>query len=480
MTYWKKISMTVAAMAALGLVLPAARAQQDTGAPKPAAREYPPILPGQIDPDPGAPQPADVLPDTRPLTGAQEFSIGTVPARHSYWAPGFRFANFWGSNPAGATRAGQWVSTSYFVGTLSLRKNWIRSSLAMNYSGGGSFSTAESASELTGSFHQLGLVQQFDWQRWKLSLIDQFSYSTSTSFGFGGGTNIDLPGIGGALGGNLPGLQNNYVPVQSIFGSIGPRYSNGGVAQVEYLLTKRSSLVVSGSYGILRFTEPKNIDVNNTIFSGGYNYQISGKDYIGVVYHFSDYRYLGSPQALADHSAQFAYGRKLTGRIGLQLFGGPEITVFRRPIVNETQRIGGAGGAALAYSLSRGQIGINYSHGLTGGSGLLVGSTSDQVQLQGSRQLSRRYTGQFGFGYARNKSLESSKSIIPGQTFNGYFTNVGLNHPMGRNANLNVGYTLQKQTADATFCVTAACGTSYTQHRISIGFDWHTRPYVIE
>jgi hypothetical protein len=478
MRNWNKIlqaGLVLTAMSALATQQ--GRAQQDSGNPKPAARQEVP-LPGPFDQDSNT-QPDAVMPDTRPLTGAQEFSVGTEPARHSYWAPGFRFANFWQSNPVGGT-GNDWVSSSYLVGTLSVRKNWIHSSLAVNYSGGGTISTAPAAADLSGGYQQLGLVHEFDWNRWKLSILDQFSYTTSSTFGFGGATNIDLPGIGGTLGSDLPGLQNNYVPNQSVFGSIGTRYSNGGVVQTEYLISKRSSIVLSGSYGILRFTQSGNIDVNNAIFSGGYNYQISAKDHIGVVYHYSNYRYLGDPQAFSDHSAQFAYGRKLTGRLGLQLYGGPEITVFRIPLGNESHRIGGAGGVGIAYAFSKGDMGVSYSHGLTGGSGLLIGSSSDQIQIQAGRQLARRYRVQTGFGFARNKSLESGNSLIPGQTYDTYYFNAGINRALGRTTNFNVGYTFQRQNADLQFCPTIACGSTYTQHQVSVGFDWHTRPYVIE
>ena len=475
---WNKILQAVLALAAMTTIAAPRAHAQDNGVPKPAAKQELP-LPGPFDQEPNTP-PDTVMPDTRPLTGAQEFSVGTEPARHSYWAPGFRFANFWQSSPVGAGQNTGWASTSYLLGTLSVRQNWIHSSLAVNYSGGGTFSTAPASTNLNGGYQQLGLVQEFDWNRWKLSFLDQFSYTTSSTFGMGGGTNIDLPGIGGTLGSDLPGLQGNYVPNQSVFGSIGTRYSNGGVVQTEYLLSKRSSVVFSGSYGILRFTQSGNIDVNDAIFSGGYNYQITTKDHFGVVYHYSNFRYLGDPQAFSDHSVQLAYGRKLTGRLGLQLFGGPQITVFRVPLGTETQRVGGAGGVAIAYAFSQGDLGLSYSHGVTGGSGLLVGSSADQVQLQAGRQLARRYRGQTGFGFARNKSLESGNSLIPGQTYDSYYFNAGVNHTLGRMANLNVGYTFQKQNANLQFCPTTACGTTYTQHQVSIGFDWHTRPYVIE
>jgi len=238
---------------------------------------------------------------------------------------------------------------------------------------------------------QLGLVQEFDWNRWKLSFLDQFSYTTSSTFGLGGGTNIDLPGIGGTLGSDLPGLQGNYVPNQSVFGSIGTRYSNGGVGPDGVSPLKTFIHRVLWFLWDIALHAIGNIDVNDAIFSAGYNYQITTKDHVGVVYHYSNYRYLGDPQAFSDHSVQLAYGRKLTGRLGLQLFGGPEITVFRVPLGNETQRVGGAGGVGIAYAFSQGDLGLSYSHGVSGGSGLLVGSSSDQIQIQAARQLARRY-----------------------------------------------------------------------------------------
>src|SRR6202023_3805119 len=86
---------------------------------------------------------------------------------------------------------------------------------------------------------------------------------------------------------------------------------------------------LAGSYGLLRFVEPGNIDSNDTIFSAGYSYAVTKSDTVGLLYRFSDYRYLGDPQAIGDHVAQVAYGRKVTGRLALQLFIGPEITTFR-------------------------------------------------------------------------------------------------------------------------------------------------------
>ena len=104
----------------------------------------------------------------------------------------------------------------------------------------------------------------------------------------------------------LPGLQTNYQPNQSILTSLGPRYSNSITTQIAYDTSPRSSVTLSGSYGILRFVQIGNIDTNDAIFSVGYSYTLSQQDSIGVLYRFNGYRYIGDPQAFNSHEALLA------------------------------------------------------------------------------------------------------------------------------------------------------------------------------
>src|SRR2546430_14985682 len=113
MNNWNKILQAVLALAAITTIAAPRAHAQDNGVPKPAAKQELP-LPGPFDQDPNTP-PHTVMPDTRPLTGAQEFSVGTEPARPSYWAPGVRLASFWLSSPVRAGQNTSWASTSDLV-----------------------------------------------------------------------------------------------------------------------------------------------------------------------------------------------------------------------------------------------------------------------------------------------------------------------------------------------------------------------------
>src|SRR6267378_476253 len=461
----------------LGGSVPAV-AQEDNSKPKPAARTYfPPIGGADQDAENDQLSTSNLNPDTRPLTSVQTATLGSPEIRHSYWVPGFQYGNFVRSSTLSQPTSSGWNTTSFVAGTLSLLEAWNRSQLSVNYTGGGNFSTDKSQGN--DSFQQLGLVQSFDWRRGQLSFIDQFSYLPQTQFGFGAASNLANLGIVGPLGPPLPGLQLNYQPNQIIFTSIGPRYSNSITAEIAYSIGPRGSVTVSGSYGILRFVEAGSIDMDDTILSTGYNYVWSRKDTIGMLYRFSGYRYIGNPQAINDHVAQLAYGRKITGRMALQLFAGPEVATFRVPFSGATHKISGSGGANLTYAFRRSNLSLSYNHGVGGGSGQFTGSTSDQAQGTINHQLSRFWQSNLNFGFARTTSLGLSSASPASQTFDTWLAGGGLSRPLGRSANFTFGYTAFIQNSHLPVCAAGKCDTSYLQHQISLSFQWHTRPLVL-
>src|SRR5437016_3596475 len=401
-----KVKFSILLAATLAMVAGVcAQDQQTEEKPKPAAKTYGPI--GSTDQDQNPP-PDVMQPDNRPLTGIQEPTVGTPSEKHSYWVPGVSYYNFIQSN--GQTQGGgsDWTSTSYVAGNISLVENWSRSQLLMNYSGGGDFSTDSAVGN--GWFQQLSASQVFNWERWRLTLLDQFAYLPQSQFGFGNSTGLSIPGIGGTLGSGTTGLGGGFNPGSTIFSAIGPRYNNAAGVQVNYLISPRSSVTLGGVYGLLRFTNSGNIESNNYTGNAGYNYQISRQDTIGLVYRFNAFHYIGLAQAIGDHSIQAAYGRKITGRLALQLTGGPEITIYRFPQAGstKTQYISGTGSANLSYAVERGTLGLSYVHGITSGSGVFVGATTDQVTASATRKLSRVWTGDAHVGFAPHSNAETA------------------------------------------------------------------------
>ena len=140
--------------------------------------------------------------------------------------------------------------------------------------------------------------------------------------------------------------------------------------------------------------------------------------------------------------------------------------------------VGGSGSANLAYLFERGTIAANYYHGVTAGSGVFQGAITDQVTATGKRRLNRVWSGDAQMGYARNRNLQTLQGVSS-TTYNSFFGGASVTHPLGRNAGFTVGYTAYVSDSNSTICAGTNCSSSYTVHQISVGLNWHARPFVL-
>ena len=474
---WRFLKMWILAAAFFGLcAIPASAQDQQSGEPpKPPAKTYGPL--GVDDQQDQNQAPDAYQPDNRPLTGFQQATVGTPMERHSYWVPGVSYYNFVQSNGNLGGGQNSWSSTSYLSGNVSLVENWSRSQLMLNYSGGGNFSTDDAVGN--GWYQQLDASQTFNWSRLQLVFLDQFAYLPQAQFGFGAGTGLSLPGVGGTLGGGLTGVGSGFTPGQTIFSAVGPRYFNTAGVQATYQVSARSSVTMGGLYSLLRFSDAGNIESDQYVGNVGYNYQITRNNTIGIQYRYSSFHYLNDPQAIGDQMFQVVFGRKITGRLALTLSGGPEITNFRlaQPPATKTRYVAGSGGATLSYQVPKGSISASYFHGVTAGSGVFLGATTDQVSGSATRRVSRVWSGEVHGGYARNRNAESAQGA--GNTsYDSFFGGVSAARPLGRNAMFNLGYTAYVERTELSGC-TGSCSASFTTNQISVGVSWHARPFVL-
>jgi hypothetical protein len=467
----KFLPLCCAALLNLGAGSAVVLAQEEDPAPKPAARAIPMLTDNSgttIDANQNTTD--ATLPDTRPLTGIQTPTLGSQELRHSYWLPGFEYSSISQSRSLATNQPG-WSTNNYFGGNLGLLSAWSHSQLALNYSGGGFVTSDRNLNN--GFYHELGAVQSFNWARWRLDFLDEFRYLPETQFGFGAATNLAMPGVQGALAPATPDLGQNLTLAPSIFAATGPYYTNSFATQATYALTPRASMTMAGDYGVLRFSKAGSVDEDQAGAQFGYGYAITRTDSLGAVYRFSSYHFLGNPEAIGVHAFNFAYGRKITGHLALQLFAGPELAKFRIPLANDTQRLLTSASAALKYAFERGEVSLGYHHGVTGGSGILIGANTDAVSFAATRQISRSWTLRGSVGYDQNRDLANSS-----QRFNSWFTTAGFARPLGANANLTFGYDARFQSSGQGTCA-GPCFTSFTQHQISLGLQWSAHPIVI-
>ncbi len=424
----------------------------------------------------------DLRPDYTPLTGMLNAGLGFPAVKHSYWVPGVQVSTSAESNLFGPSSSSGWYATNYVTGNLSLLEAWSRSQLAINYSGGGAFST--NSTEGNSGFQQLAFAQSFQLNRWIIQIVDEFSQLPESAFGFGVGTPLGIPGVGGSLGPTIPTVGSNYSPNQSILSGFGPRYSNTTVAEATYQLTRRSSITASGSYGILHFVDAGNIDTNSVFGSLGYNYQLSHKDNIGFFGQFSSFHFPGNPQAYGTRTVSAAYSRKITGRLAFSLYGGPQFTSLRVAVGNTSSTVNGYASAFLNYAFANGGITGSYVHGISDGSGVLTGSILDEVSFSASRRLNRQWRASAHIGYAHNRSVVSAVGTASNPSYDDWYVGVGISRPIGRDMTVSIAYSASFETNHPSCSSPGSpgCGPSATTSGqfITLNFRWHPRPFALQ
>jgi len=423
---------------------------------------------------------SSATPDTRPLSGAEQFTLGQMSKTRSYLLASGNFSESADSNSDLKGNSTNFTTVSSFSGHMELHRVWSRYDLMTDYTGGGSI--YKSSSGLNSTFHQFGLTQRIVWPRWSLKLNDYLGYLPESSFGF----NSNLPGVGGNLVTvnplfNQANLSPGLIPSQTIFTIHAPRISNTAVGEVEYKVSSRSSITATGSYGILHFSGAEFINSNNAAFRTGYNHSLSARDSIAVAYGFSRFWFGGRTHKIDDHSVLVSYGRRLTGRLALQLSAGPELYKVSDPVSGSGRRLTWTAQSGLTYRFQRSYLTVSYGTYLAGGSGVLAGAQSHSVQMTVTRQLSRMWSGSLNAGFARNTALLGTTTQTS-TAFNSWYGGSTLSRPLGRYTNLFLNYQMERQTTTTNApCITGGiCSASLLRHHFGLGFDLHSRPIRLD
>lgn len=421
---------------------------------------------------------AQLVPDTRPLTGAQDLTLGTYSNAHNFLLPSISLTTQLDKNPP-ASGYNNVTSLSYLLGRLDLSHVSRRSQLSLNYLGGGTLSTY---GDIGNSIVQdLGFLESFNWRRWSLLLDNQVSYLTPFGFGGVGGSGFlanasqFAPGVG--VGGGATALQPILTPSQTIPTTGVPQLSNTVVTQAEYHFSRRSSWTAMGSYGLLQFFGAGYTNSSNALFQTGYNYQVSREGTIAVLYRFDEIRFTRRAQGINDHVMQLSYARRIGGRLSFQAAAGPDIQTFQAPVSGSSTSASWSLHTTLNYQLRRStSLGAGYDHLLTGGSGVLVGAQTDQVQGTLQRTLTRSWQGSVSAGFARNEALNQTASSANQGQFNSWYGTVRLSHQLRPGTDFFLAYSMRTLGENTAACAGQDCGTSAVSHEISFGFNWGLHP----
>jgi hypothetical protein len=505
---FRRASWFVAVCATVIVFAPAAKGQQPQGADQNVPNQTAEPIPAYNSPYTPASDETqgsqNAQPVTQPLSGAQYLSLGNLETSRSYWQPYFNFEGTADSNPSESASNTTWGSFDTFLAGLNVHHTSGVSQLTLSYVGGGMYSNEGYIS--SGTVQELGIAEQISFHRATLSLIDQATYSPESMLGtggVGGAGGVSLAGIGSTS----TGLQSGFLNGQSILtGETGQNLSNASILQLNTFVTPRSSFTMVGGYSLLHFFGNNLVDSGEIMFQGGYNYRLSEHDTLALMYAFNQLSFgnsgqltatnlAGASQSFDTHSAEASFGRQVTGRLAIQVAAGPEFTVIGgqgavpggvgATGTGSTTQLGWTLSSNLSYMYQRSTLGLTYFHGITAGSGVFPGASSDTVSGTLSRRMSRLFSSGFTGGYSRNSGLGFSGFPTAdlglqssSQTFGYWFGGANVALPLSETLALTFSYQMDYQNSNSTFCIGPSCGTSVLMHFISVGFSWNQHPLL--
>jgi hypothetical protein len=446
----------------------AARAQDSVDAPKPA-------MAGDNTASLQSAAPTDI-PDTRPLAGVQNLSLGSQATSHSFLLPSFGVTSAVQFNP-GNTSAGNSspASRTFVSGRLALNKSSSRSALLLDYLAGGEFSSY--SNEGNAVIQSLDFSETIQGGRWSQTFGEQVSYLPSSSFNFGGLSGLSSLGVSLGTVGTTPGFRQDLIPNQSILTNGAARISNATMAQTTYALGYRSSLSFFGTYGTLNFVGDGFQNSSSVSAGAGYNYLLSPLNSMSVSYGFSRFMFSNLPVGADSHNVQLSFARRITGRLSFQIGAGPDVQLYRSPLAGPTTLLNWALSTGLSYQLRKWQTGLNYSHSLSGGSGVLPGAETDMFSGHLARGFGK-WQGGLTLGYARNQALQqTSTSAITPQS---WFAGAQASRSFVSFGSLYVSYNVSRQSGLGTVCSLPACATNQVMQTVSVGYNWGFRPIILE
>jgi hypothetical protein len=424
--------------------------------------------------DQTSPSAPTMIPDTRPLSGIESLGLGSLAGERSYVAPGFLVSQTAQSNaqfePGGHEGFG---AATILAGNVALESFSRRNQFRLAYQGGGILYEAGGESDST--YHLFGFTDSVSFRHAVFTLTDRFSYLP----GFYGG--LGALSYGGALSlnglGTLPGLNTGLSPQRGILTNAAG-YSNVALAQLEYMPDARSSFTLAAGLQNLDSSQQGFSSFNTVIAQAGYDRNLTAKDTIAVSYQLRLFHYTGTSEDVNSQVLSFSYGRRVTERLALELFGGPEffaVTVPGNTQVSTTPY----GGAELTYRWPRTQLGVSYFKGISGGSGALSGANTNAVTMTINRHLSSRWSGDMGFGYYYNSGLSRPGSAAAVQTYNYWHGTASITRALGRHARIILFYSFQTQSSNQPFSLGGSPGKSVLNNIFGVTLDYTFRPIGI-
>lgn len=404
--------------------------------------------------------------NVRPLSGVQNYDVGTRTDHMNVLIPAFTFSGSYGTNPglqAGTQGETVWGSTTNLGGSLEMMRGSAAKLFSMSYRGSAQLNSYNS--DLNTQIHSLDMTESITAGRWTYVLGDTLAYQPNA---YGAYAPLLFPGVGtGAPGG---GLQSGVTPNDTVLTSQNTQLSNTAVGQITYGLSRASSVTGSVSYGILHYLEGDLLDNRQLNATGGFDHRF-GRNTMGVSYTHSRFMYDNIDENFYTNTIHLTYGRRVIGRFSLSLEAGPTLRTITTGTTSTTNT-DVSGSASFQYTGNRAGFGLTYARAVTGGSGVMIGAITDSASFSADRRISHTFSTNVNAGYSRNSEINAGTTGA-GTDYKTFFAGAGISQQIGRYLSIGLGYRGQRQTSDLA-------AANLTSHSAVVSVQWRFRPLRLQ
>ena len=391
--------------------------------------------------------------ERRDLSGARPGALQyTISANQSFET---------GAVPSGSGTP----ETSGVSGTLTYTSSTARNQFGTTYSGGGYWSSQSTAS--SANFQNFEVRDTLNIRRFTLMVSDDVSYLPQSPIGGYSG----IPGVGD-LSGNLGfgTLAPTIAPDQTIFSQYSQRISNATAGSVTLHVTGRTSVTAMGSYGILNFLDTNGYDSHQEMAGMTVNHQFSVRNTIGVKYTYTNFGYNDMPVTITTHEPSLIYEHLWSRRLKSDFEVGPQWYESTQTSPLPT-RVAIAGNASVTYNLARvTSLDLRYIRGISGGSGVLIGSRVDTVSLAAMHRFGRSWSASVTGTYSRNAGL------LQDQLYTTKSAGAQLARKLGRDFSCYFSYTAIDQSLSGAPFVAPVNALEGLYHVFGFGIQFTSRP----
>ena len=324
------------------------------------------------------------------------------------------------------------------------------------YAGGVLFGTG--GSQGTTTYQNIAVSQGLIRGKWILNVSDSFSFlPQSPTTGYSG-----ISGVGDL--GTTPISGPSQGPAGGVLTFAANRFTNSLSGSIERRLTGSTSVSGSAGWSVLHFLDEE-AGLDTTQISGqvGLNHRIDARNSVGADAVYSTYQtdansFFGQAggSSFQTRGLNFTYSRLWTRALSMDASVGPQwINSSSGTVLQNGVNV--AASVGFNYRRKQTSMGVHYSRGVNGGSGVQTGALSDTIMASVGRPLGHSWMGSVSGSFSRTSELLSlpvTGETVPFSVTESYKTFYGgaqLTRALGRTWSCFLNYSAQDQSVNNSF-----------------------------